>query len=103
MKEILRGKMDHGGIYVHLKSPKSSQRLELNYYPRGTKFHHLFQSGSELDHLAFWVHDVEKTYRTVLAKGGRKAVPPFHEGAYTLAFVKDPDGCWIELIGKRTS
>ena len=32
-KIILRGEMKHGEIRVHLKSPKSQQRLELNWYP----------------------------------------------------------------------
>jgi catechol 2,3-dioxygenase-like lactoylglutathione lyase family enzyme len=98
MRQILKGAMKHGGIYVHLKSPKSSQRLELNYYPR-TKFFEKYHPGSELDHLAFWTRDVDARYRSLLSKGARTAVKPFSEGRYRLAFVKDPDGIWIELIG----
>jgi catechol 2,3-dioxygenase-like lactoylglutathione lyase family enzyme len=45
------------------------------------------------------VKDVNKTYKKLLAKGAKKAVEPFSEGKYRLAFVKDPDGIWIELIG----
>jgi len=32
MKEIQRGKMHAGGVYVQLKSRDSEQELELNYY-----------------------------------------------------------------------
>ena len=99
MKEILRGRMKQGGVFVHLKSPRSSQRLELNYYPVKTKFHEKFRPGSELDHLAFWVKNVEKHYTKLVARGVAEAVKPFREGRYELAFIKDPDGIWIELIG----
>lgn len=99
MKQILKGRMAAGGIYVHLKSARSAQRLELNYYPPGTKFYEKYRSGSELDHIAFWERDVDGRYEELLAKGAKKAVEPFSEDKYRLAFVKDPDGIWIELIG----
>ena len=101
MNEILRGRMKQGGVFVHLKSPRSSQRLELNYYPVKTKFHEEFRQGSELDHLVFWVKNVEKHYAKLVARGVAEAVKPFREGRYELAFIKDPDGIWIELIGLR--
>jgi lactoylglutathione lyase len=99
MREILRGRMKHGGIFVHLKSPRSAQRLELNYYPSRTKFYEPYRFGSELDHLAFWVKDVGKEYARLVAKGARGTIQPFREGRYELAFIKDPDQAWIELIG----
>jgi len=104
MNLVLRGKMKHGGVFVHLTSPRSSQRLELNYYGPKTRFYEQFRTGSELDHLAFWVEDVQAEYSSLVAKGAREAVKPFQEGKYQLAFVKDPDEIWIELIGlKRPS
>jgi catechol 2,3-dioxygenase-like lactoylglutathione lyase family enzyme len=74
--------------------------LELNYYPRRTKYYERFKNGSELDHLAFRERDVDRKYEELLANGGSKAIEPFSEGGYRLAFVKDPDGIWIELLGK---
>jgi catechol 2,3-dioxygenase-like lactoylglutathione lyase family enzyme len=100
MKPNLEGKMDHGGVWVELKSPNSSQRLELNYYPPSSKFHERFRTGSELDHLAFWVKDVDGEYRRMRARGAKDAVKPFSQGKYRFAFVKDPDGIWIELMGR---
>ena len=99
MKQVVKGKMAQGGIYVALKSPRSTHRLELNYYPPGTRFYEKYKPGSELDHLAFWVKDVDKTYKKLLAKGAKKAVKPFSQDQYRMAFLKDPDGIWIELLG----
>jgi lactoylglutathione lyase len=100
MKEVQRGKMRAGGTFTQLKSEKSPQILELNYYPPGTRFYEEYVEGSELDHLAFWCDDVRKSYEKVLAGGATSAVEPWDENGYTLAFVRDPDGIWIELIGK---
>jgi catechol 2,3-dioxygenase-like lactoylglutathione lyase family enzyme len=100
MKLNLEGKMDHGGVWVGLKSPSSAQRLELNYYPPSSKFYEKFRTGSELDHLAFWVKDVDRKFERLLENGAKKAVEPFSQGKYRFAFVKDPDGIWIELIGR---
>jgi catechol 2,3-dioxygenase-like lactoylglutathione lyase family enzyme len=99
-KKVHRGRMRAGGIFVQLKQPRSSQVLELNYYPRRTKYYERFKNGSELDHLGFWERDVDRKYGELLANGGSKAVEPFSEGGYRLAFAKDPDGIWIELLGK---
>jgi len=100
MKPKLKGRMDHGGIWVELKSSDSAQRLELNYYPPNSKFYEKFKTGSELDHLAFWVKDVDKKFGQLLKRGAKQAVRPFTQGRYRFAFVKDPDGVWIELIGR---
>ncbi|MEM3458671.1 MAG: VOC family protein [Candidatus Bathyarchaeia archaeon] len=100
MKEIRRGKMRAGGIFVQLKNKGSQQILELDYYPPGTKYYEEYVEGSELDHLAFWCKDVRRSYEKVLAGGATSAVEAWDEDGYTLAFVRDPDGIWIELIGK---
>jgi len=99
MREILRGEMKAGGIFVQLKSPRSRQLLELNYYPPKARYYERYDSGSELDHLAFWTRDVDKRFKELTSKGVKRALRPFSEGGYRLAFVKDPDGMWIELIG----
>jgi len=101
MKPVDRGTMRAGGKYVLMKGEESEQLLELNYYPPNTKFYEEYFEGSELDHLAFWCKDVRKSYKKVVAGGATSAVEPWDEGGYTLAFVRDPDGVWIELIGKK--
>lgn len=100
MKEIRRGKMEAGGIWVELKSKESDHPLELNYYPLGSKFYENYVTGSELDHLAFSCNDVRECYKKALSGGATPAVEPWDEGSSTLAFVRDPDGVWIELHSK---
>lgn len=101
LKEVLRGRMKAGGVYVQLKDPRSRQVLELNYYPRRARYYERFKTGSELDHLAFWEKDVDTKYKQLLRKGATRAIGPFSEGGYRLAFVKDPDGIWVELLGRE--
>ncbi len=98
MKVIGRGTMPHGGKYVHLRGPGSPQRLELNWYPEGSRFYTEYRKGEELDHLAFVVDDVKKAFGALLTRGARAAVPP-SESKGTEVYVKDPDGIWIELLG----
>ncbi len=97
MKIIARGTMPHGGQYVHLRTPRSPQRLELNWYPRGTRFYAPYRRGEEMDHLAFVVDDVRKAFRELVRKGATAAVDPAHSEG-TEVYVRDPDGIWIELL-----
>lgn len=95
-----RGRMAHGGVFVQLAAPGSSHRLELNWYPRGNPFYAPYVRGEELDHIAFRCRDVRAEFRRLVRAGAKIAVPPWDEDGYVLAFVKDPDGIWIELLGK---
>lgn len=102
MKLLLREKMEAtGGEFAELRSSGSPQRLELNWYPEASPYFTPYAEGAELDHLAFRVRDVDSTLRDLKAKGIQVALEPFSETGYRLAFVKDPDGIWIELIGKE--
>ena len=97
MKVIGGGTMPHGGRYVHLRTPGSQQRLELNWYPRGSRFYAPYRRGEEMDHLAFVVRDVRKPFKEFVRRGASVAVEPAHaEG--TEVYLKDPDGIWIELL-----
>ena len=89
--------MPHGGRFVHLKSPGSPQRLELNWYPKGSRFYKKYARGEELDHLAFYVKNVRHAYEELVKKGADAAVKP-SEAKGTEVYIKDPDGIWIELL-----
>lgn len=97
LRVIKRGTMPHGGKWVHLRGPGSKQTLELNWYPKGSKFYTEYTRGEELDHLAFLVKDVPKAYKQLLGKGATSAVSP-RQSKGTEVYVKDPDGIWIELL-----
>lgn len=97
MKIIGRGTMPHGGRYVHLQGRGSPQRLELNWYPEGSRFFTRYRRGEELDHLAFVVDDVRKAYNELIRSGAKPAVSPAASKG-TEVYVQDPDGIWIELL-----
>ncbi len=103
MRVTRKGTMGHGGRWVELTSPGSRQRLELNWYPEGSKYFTRYRKGDELDHLAFRVRSVTPTFQDLVAKGARPEVEPFREERYEFAFVSDPDGIWIELLGRVQS
>src|SRR3990170_2230207 len=73
MKVVNEGTMGHGGMYVQLVGAGSRQRLELNWYPPGSRFHRQYRSGEEMDHLAFVVEDVKRAYRELLKMGAKPA------------------------------
>ena len=98
MKVAAQGTMPHGGKFVHLVTPGTRMRLELNWYPKGSRFFVPYRKGEELDHLAFVVGDVLAAYRSLRRSGVRVAVDPKHSKG-TEVYVKDPDGIWIELLG----
>lgn len=82
-----------GGKVAWLRSPRSKQILELNWYPKRYKF----GGRSGLDHLAFKVDDAKKYFDRLSKKKYKAPIKPFLEGSWVLAYVKDPDGNWIEL------
>jgi lactoylglutathione lyase len=56
--------------------------------------------GDNLDHIAFDVEDVEGTVKRLRGQGITIAMEPYalQGSASKLAFIKDPDGNWLELI-----
>ena len=85
-----------GGEVAALKSPGSEQLLELNWYPIPA-----YKEGSELDHLAFEVDDVDKEIARLERLGAKRARPTEVRPKYIVGFVTDPDGIWIELFRER--
>lgn len=91
--------MDHGGKWVHFVDPSTRQMLELNWYPKGSRFYEVYRKGSELDHIGFIVDDAVRWFNLLVKRGAKRAAEPFGDESETLAYVKDPDGIWVELIG----
>jgi lactoylglutathione lyase len=60
-----------------------------------------YDGGERFGHFAFWVTDLDDTYRRLVAAGaqevGRPPAPLEGKGS-RIAFVADPDGTWVELI-----
>jgi lactoylglutathione lyase len=99
LEEVARGdRKNYGaGVYVLLRDPKSHMKLELNWYPERSRYAVPYVPGEGLDHLAFKVDDVPKTYAMLINKGaGATEIDPSVYGGWS-AYVKDPDGNWIEI------
>ena len=93
-----RGRMEHGGAWVHLLFPGSRHRLELNFYPRGNRFYEPFRPGTEFDHFGFYTTDVTDWRRRAVRAGG-KVLADFVDGKYRLVYVNDPNGVCLEAFG----
>ena len=98
LEVVRRGTMPHGGKWVQLRGTGAEQTLELNWYPKGSRFYTEYKAGGELDHLAFRVKHVAEAYKFLLEHGAGSAVSP-DESKGTEVYVTDPDGIWIELLG----
>ena len=109
LKEVARGDNTRfgGGEYVLLRDAKSGIKLELNWYPPGSSYAVPYTPGEGLDHIAFRVNNVRDTVKSLVEKGVEIAeiapllaepIPdPSRPGWFRVAYVKDPDGNWIEL------
>lgn len=95
---LRRGTMSHGGQWVLLEDPSTHQRLELNFYPPGNRFHVPFTPGEGLDHIGFEVDDARGLVARLLERGATLAVDPWEEApGLWVGYVRDPDGNWVEV------
>lgn len=94
-----------GGRWALLKDRRSGRVIELNWYPKGSRFFTPFRTGDALDHLDFSIGvgtpaQLERAYRRLLRLGAK---PTRYRPATTegwMASVTDPDGIWI-TVGRR--
>ncbi|HZW55479.1 MAG TPA: VOC family protein [Nitrososphaerales archaeon] len=74
----------------------SNLALELTYWKNKRDW----TDGDQLDHIAFHVKDVAKSIEEFRRKGVEIAKEPYSlQGSKSkIAFIKDPNGIWLELI-----
>jgi len=98
MKERGRSKIERAkGEVVSLTTHEGAPELELNYYEKGSPYDAEYVAGEGIDHLAFQVDDLDKA----LAEAGKAGYPVVLEMKTTSsrwAYIKDPNGIWIELM-----
>ena len=105
------------GEFAQLEHPGSGFTIELNHFPRGSKAYEPLRKGTELDHFGFEVDNVDAWVTKLCRAGGKVKIRP-HDGKIIIhekgaahdswedgrgAFVADPDGIWIELLGRIRS
>lgn len=98
MKEIGRSRIEQNkGEAVSLTTHEGGPVLELNYYERGSPLDTEYIAGEGMDHLAFQVDNLDKA----LAEAGKAGYPLALEmktGTSRWAYIKDPNGIFIELF-----
>jgi lactoylglutathione lyase len=86
------------GKVVTLRSPDSTQLLELNWYESGSRFGPPYSNGEDLDHLAFECDDLSDALGELEERGIKVVYRLQETGGWNEAFVQDPNGVWIELL-----
>jgi len=85
--------------FIGYGNEKENTAIELTYN-WGTEHYDL---GNGFGHLAIEVEDVYKATDTIREKGGKiiREAGPMNAGQTIIAFVEDPDGYQIELLGPK--
>jgi lactoylglutathione lyase len=87
-------------INVFMAMPGEDPRLELTYNHGVDSYEH----GTGYNHIALAVDDLDAALERLAAAGVEPEKPPYRPGGRTeghrIAFVRDPDGYRIELIGE---
>lgn len=100
------------GEFAQMEHPYHRFTIELNRFRPGRWLYEPYRRGSEMDHFGFWVDDVDVWVRRLVRLGGRIRVAPYDCGILLpprsgfpgrAAYVADPDGIWIELMGPPRS
>ena len=93
---VSRREIKQNNAEIAFLRDKAGGAIELTYW-RAKKS---LAEGDNLDHIAFDVEDVQATVERLRAQGVTIAMEPYSlQGSSSkLAFVKDPDGNWLELI-----
>jgi catechol 2,3-dioxygenase-like lactoylglutathione lyase family enzyme len=94
----MRLRKTHGEVAL-LKSPRSRQRLELNWYEPGSRYAKPFTVGEGLDHLAFRTGDLKQTMKELRKAGIRVVDGPHGSPKAAWIYIRDPDGLWLEING----
>jgi lactoylglutathione lyase len=99
-EEVRRMPIGDEAINVFMALPGEDPRLELTYN-HGVDSYDL---GTGYNHIAIGVEDIDATLAALAEQGIEPEKPPYRPGGRTeghrIAFVRDPDGYRIELIGQ---
>ena len=78
---------------------ESDARIELTYWKEKEDW----AEGDELDHIAFAVPDMDEAMKRFKEQGVEIAMEPYSLSGSTtrIAFIKDPNGIWLEIIERR--
>jgi lactoylglutathione lyase len=75
----------------------TNHEIELTWWKKKTEY----ADGDQLDHMAFEVEDLGRSIEMMRAMKVEVAKEPYSLGSSRIAFIKDPNGIWLELIEKN--
>ena len=75
----------------------SNHNIELTWWKDKTDY----AEGDQLDHIAFSVEDMDEFMDRMRSDGVEIAKEPYTLGTSMIAFIKDPNGIWIEIIERK--
>jgi lactoylglutathione lyase len=84
------------GEFAVLSSENQDFYLELNWYEKDSPYYVDYTVGEALDHLAFQVNDLELALKEASEKG-YQTVAEVKTSDNRWAYIRDPNGIWIEL------
>jgi lactoylglutathione lyase len=84
-----------------VRDPASGARIELTHWDGKDTF----ETGEQLDHLAFEAPELDAFLAKIRTKNVRVAKEPYRlaGGTSRIAFILDPNDVWIELIERGPS
>jgi len=96
LKFVSRHEVKQNNAEIAFLEDENTGALELTHW-RDKKS---LAEGDNFDHIAFETGDIESSVRDLRANGVTIAMEPFslQGSSGKIAFVKDPDGNWLELI-----
>jgi lactoylglutathione lyase len=86
------------GEFAAVRSEGMEHPLEINWYSEDSPVAGPYGPGEELDHLAFRVEDIDAAVRYLEERGYPLVLGPIESENARWAYVKDPDGIWIEIF-----
>ncbi len=89
---------EHKGEFAVLKSEGSPHSLEINWYDEDSPVAGPYQTGEELDHLAFHTEDLDATLAYLDGKGYPMVMGPIESEHARWAYIQDPDGIYVEIF-----
>lgn len=98
MKQTGRSKIEATGAEVaSLASEDGGHEIELNFYPKGSRFYSEYIPGESLDHFAFKVDNLDRALEEA-AQAGYPTVLDMKGKTSRWAYIQDPNGIYIELF-----
>ena len=75
----------------------TNHEIELTWWKKKADY----TDGDQLDHMAFEVEDLDSSIDRMRTMNVEVAKEPYSLGSSRIAFIKDPNGIWLERIEKK--